>query len=71
VKWHIEYWNNLEKWLNKLNKEQLKLVSKELRLLELSGNQLRLPHSKSLGKGIFELRERSYGYRIYNPKSGS
>ncbi len=65
MKWCITYWNNLEKWLNELNKEQLKSVSKELHLLELSGNRLRLPHSKSLGKGIFELRERSYGYRMY------
>lgn len=29
------------------------------------GNELKLPHSKSLGKGLFELRERRYGYRVY------
>jgi putative addiction module killer protein len=34
-------------------------------MLEASGNKLKLPHSKSLGKGLFELRERRYGYRIY------
>lgn len=29
------------------------------------GNGLALPHSKALGKGLFELRERRFGYRIY------
>ena len=28
-------------------------------------NRLRLPHSRPLGQGMFELRERGYGYRIY------
>ena len=36
-----------------------------MKLLELSGHTLHLPHSKSLGKGLFELRERRFGYRIY------
>lgn len=26
---------------------------------------MKLPHSKSLDSGLFELRERRYGYRIY------
>lgn len=34
-------------------------------MLERCGNSLRLPHSKALGDGLFELRERAYGYRIY------
>lgn len=29
------------------------------------GNTLRLPHSKALGQGLFELKEKQYGYRIY------
>ncbi len=33
--------------------------------LEKVGNKLGLPHSKALGKGLFELREMQYGYRIY------
>lgn len=70
-KWHIEYWdaakerNSIEKWLDELQKEQLKSVTKELEMLELAGNSLKLPHSKALGKGLFELREQKYGYRIY------
>jgi putative addiction module killer protein len=69
--WKIEYWCNdkdesaVEEWLDSLTKEQLKSVAKEMKLLELCGNQLRLPHSRSLKKGLFELRERTYGCRIY------
>lgn len=48
-----------------LPKEHSRAVFKELKLLEMSGCTLRLPHSKALGKGLFELRERNYGYRIY------
>ncbi len=69
--WQIKYWdeakskNPIEKWLDKLTNDQLKAVSKELKMLEIVGNGLRLPHSKSLTEGLFELRERRYGYRIY------
>jgi len=69
--WKIEYWSEgvnkspVEKWLNKLEKSQVKFVIKELDILIDSGNELRLPHSKALGKGLFELREREFGYRIY------
>ena len=70
-KWNIKYWANdqgkglIEQWLNQLTKEQFKSVAKEIVMLELAGNELKLPHSRSLGKGLFELRERKYGYRIY------
>jgi len=71
AKWRIEYWDagrgsgSIEKWLNQLTKEQLKSVAKEITMLEEVGNELKLPHSRSLGKGLFELRERRYGYRMY------
>jgi putative addiction module killer protein len=70
-KWILEYWvddsgkRSVERWLLKLTHEQFKAVSKELKLLESCGNGLKLPHSKALGKGLFELREQRYGYRIY------
>ena len=70
-RWQIEYWdpkrgkNSIEKWLDKPTREQFKSVSKEISLLEDAGNELKLPHSKALGKGLFELRERRYGYRVY------
>ena len=69
--WKIEYWSEgankspVQKWLDKLDKIQFRFVIKELDMLILSGNELRLPHSKALGKGLFELREREFGYRIY------
>jgi putative addiction module killer protein len=70
-RWTIRYWtsatgkNPIEKWFDGLTKEQLKSVAKELEMLEEAGNALRLPHSKSLGEKLFELRERRYGYRVY------
>lgn len=69
--WQIKYWRDgakersVEHWLNQLTNEQLKSVAKELKLLELCGNRLRLPHSKALGERLFELRERANGFRIY------
>lgn len=69
--WKIEYWCNnkgesaVEQWLDSLNKEQFKSVAKEMKLLALCGNLLKLPHSRTLKKGLFELRERQYGFRIY------
>ena len=70
-RWQIEYWdagrgkNPIEKWLDKLTKDQLKSIAKEIKMLEEVGNELKLPHSRALGKGLFELRERRYGYRVY------
>lgn len=65
MSWNVCYLSSVESWLSSLSKPQLKSVAKELRLLELMGNGLRLPHSKSLGQGLCELRERKFGYRIY------
>lgn len=63
--WNIHSYEIVDTWLEKLPAKQYKSVAKELRLLELCGNQLKLPHSKALGKGLFELRERAHGLRIY------
>lgn len=69
--WAIKYWSSvngnssIEDWFNSLTKEQFKSVAKELKLLELCGNKLSLPHSRMLKEGLFELRERNFGYRIY------
>jgi len=71
TKWFIQYpigitgKNLIEKWLDKLTAEQLKSVAKEIKMLEIAGNELKLPHSKALNNGLFELRERRFGYRIY------
>lgn len=69
--WKIEYWctdsgkSPIKKWLDGLTKEQFISITLELTLLEKSGIDLKLPHSRSLGKGLFELRERKFGYRVY------
>lgn len=69
--WKITYWNNtnkknlLEKWFDNLSAEELKSIAKELKMLALSGNLLKMPHSKALGQSLFELRERKFGYRLY------
>lgn len=70
-KWTIRYWvsaqgkSPIEKWFLKLTDEQAEAVAKGLRILETSGHELKFPHSKPLGGGLFELRERRYGYRVY------
>lgn len=66
--WKIECWpenNDVERWLKKLSKEQFQSVSKEMTMLELAGNELKMPHSKALGKKLFELRERRFALRLY------
>jgi putative addiction module killer protein len=63
--WEVRYLEDIEKWLDGLGKEQRLNVLKELRLLEYCGNVLKLPHSRSLGRGLFELRERKYHLRLY------
>ena len=72
TKWTVEYYvdalgkRSVEKWFDSLTKEQFKSVAKELKLLELCGNDLKLPHSRSLGKGLFELRERRFCYLSFS-----
>lgn len=69
--WKLRYWigqnkvDSLSLWFDSLTKEQFKSVTKELKLLERCGNILRMPHSQALGQGLFELRERTFGLRIY------
>jgi putative addiction module killer protein len=71
LKWELEYWcdnkgeSPVEQWFDSLTKEQFKSVARELKLLQLCGNMLKLPHSRSLKKRLFELRERKYGFRVY------
>lgn len=69
-KWILKYWppdgtSDIERWFKKLTNDQQKTIVKLLAVLKKAGNELKLPHSRSLGKGLFELRDRKYGYRIY------
>jgi len=68
--WQIRYWGQsnispITKWFDKLSKKQFEYVKKEIALLKEIGNKLALPHSRALGKGLFELRERQFNLRIY------
>lgn len=45
-----------EKFILSLDAKMQAKIFRELELLELFGNELREPHSKSLGDGIFEIR---------------
>lgn len=68
-KWAVDYWSDgkksVEDWFEELDQEHLRSITKEIKMLEEIGNELRMPHSKALGEGLFELRERRYGYRVY------
>jgi putative addiction module killer protein len=69
--WTMHYWHDasgercVEHWLDALSHDEFNSVAKELKLLELDGNELKLPHSRALGHGLFEVRERHYNFRIY------
>lgn len=71
MEWKIDYCvahsgkHGIEKWLDALSGEAFRSVFKEITILHLMGNALGLPHCRLLGKKLFELRERRYGYRIY------
>ena len=71
ARWKVDYWENaqgnspVEKWLDKLTKDQFKAVYKLIEMLEEAGTDLKMPHSFPLGSGLFELRDSKYGYRIY------
>ena len=69
--WNVEIWEDdfgnspIKKWLDGLTDEQVIGLAKTIKLLGDCGNQLRMPHSRALERGIFELRERRFGFRIY------
>ena len=69
--WNVEMWEDdsghspVKEWLDGLSDEQVIGLSKTIKLLGECGNQLRMPHSKTLERGIFELRERRFGFRVY------
>ena len=76
LRWKIEYWvepskkNSIKEWFENLPKEHVISITDEIEKLEIYGNNLKMPSSKALGKGLFELRERTYHYRIYYTFNG-
>ncbi len=47
---------NLEQFISDLDEAMIAKVLRTIDLLEKFGSQLEMPHSKSLGQGLFELR---------------
>ena len=71
-KWEVVFWGSNESgkgpvwnWLLELPQRQKDAMVRKLGLLELCGNALHMPSSKALGEGLFELREPSFGLRLY------
>lgn len=50
--------NKLEKFIQSLDPVTIARVIRTIELLEKFGHKLGLPHSRSLGRGLFELRVR-------------
>ena len=48
--------DEVETWYLNLSTKEINKVDEVLNLLETRGNKLRMPHSRSLGDGLFELR---------------
>lgn len=67
----IAYHKDVGEFILSLRKPEKGKVVRIISLLETYGNTLRMPHSKPLGKGLFELGVRGYEVRIlYTYKDG-
>ena len=62
--WTIDV-TRIEKWLDGRTKEQKMAIARRLLLLQKLGQELGMPNVRSIGTGLFELREMLFGYRIY------
>ena len=54
--WSVELEPEVEGWIDSLSLKQLAKVVATIECLSEHGNQLRMPLSRSLGEGLFELR---------------
>ncbi|MCB9229779.1 MAG: type II toxin-antitoxin system RelE/ParE family toxin [Deltaproteobacteria bacterium] len=73
MKWTVTLWKDqgspkspVEKELAREvfgNRSANKVFLKMIKLLQEFGNELQMPHSKYLGEGIYELRDKSNGKR--------
>jgi len=54
--WKIVLADEVAQWVETLTPQDLKVVQRMFDMLSLEGNRLRMPHSKPLGHGLFELR---------------
>lgn len=56
VMWSVELEPEVEQWLDALNPTEFATVLPHIERLASRGNSLRMPTSKPLGDGLFELR---------------
>ena len=56
VMWSTELESEVESWIDNLDPRRYAVTLPHLERLETVGNLLRLPASRSLGDGLFELR---------------
>ena len=56
IDWDIEQEPGVAAWFNELDRPQFGHVAFHIDRLLVSGSTLRMPHSRSLGDGLYELR---------------
>ena len=56
VMWSVEVESEVEKWIDSLPVKEFATVLAAVERLSERGSQLRVPASRSLGEGLFELR---------------
>jgi putative addiction module killer protein len=63
--WELHLLPKVTKWLKGLSKSHFDHVVELIAVLQEYGNDLKMPTVKNIGKGLYELRDTDYGYRIY------
>lgn len=54
--WTVEAESEVDEWLDNLDNRSFDIAKTHINLLERLGSNLRMPHSRSLSDGLFELR---------------
>ena len=54
--WRVVLFPEVAEWVASLTPQDTKIVQRMIAMLEERGNALRMPHSRPLGAGLFELR---------------
>jgi hypothetical protein len=56
IEWTIEQEPEIASWFDGLDRTQFGHVAFHIERLQTTGSMLRMPHSRTLGNGLFELR---------------
>jgi len=51
--------NKISDFVDRLDNDSFRILTKTFYMLRIRGHDLRMPHSKSIGNGLFELRPNS------------